>query len=75
MQTITDHPDFLPEYRKQIGKAIDVFVSELKKIETACLGNLDDVHKIQNKYNEVLEKTMQLIDTLNGYDNLLCEFQ
>ena len=31
MQTITDHPDFLPEYRKQIGKAIDVFVSELKK--------------------------------------------
>lgn len=75
MHTITDYPDFLPEYRKQIGKAMDVFVSELKKIESVSLGNLDDVHEIQNEYNEVLKKTMQLIDTLNVYDNLLYEFQ
>ena len=75
MHTITDHPDFLPEYRKQIGKAMDVFVSELKKIETVSLGNLDDVHEIQNEYKEVLKKTMRLIDTLNVYDNLLYEFQ
>lgn len=75
--TIIDPTEFISEYRKQIAKTFDELVLQLRKIET----HFDErdcseiVMQTKQKYNEVMEKTSQLRDTLCDFDSKLFDLQ
>ena len=75
--TIIDPTEFIPEYRKQIAKATDELVLQLRKIET----HFDEkncseiVMQVKNQYNEVIKKTNQLRDSLCVFDSKLLDLQ
>lgn len=76
MQTY-DPPDFFPEYISQIEQSFDNFDLKFKRIEPTLneIDSLGDNGMIRSKYNEVVEKIVDMRNILLDYENMLYTLQ
>lgn len=74
---ITDYSEPIHEYRSRVASAMDDLMTQLRKIETQFtnLNSFDVLEQVKDKYDGIIDKTKELEEMMNDYDNILYELE